>query len=108
MRRTMDYVLLAGAVIYNTVVSGCWVAIMIVAVADLVTGEVPDPFPNAVVEVGIHAFVAVLVLWGAIQLWLARRWRKREGLKQHRVLARLFLVSLPIYGVLYLWRTEFR
>jgi len=95
-------------VTYNTVVFGGWVAMMAVAVADLVADEVLDPFPDAVVDAGIHAFVAVLVLWGVILLWLARRWRNKEGLKQHRVFARLFLISLPVYGVLYLWRTEFR
>jgi len=80
---------------------------MAVAVTDHVAGEGLDPFPNAVWDVAIHAAVGALVLWGAILLWLARRWRSKEGLKQHRVFARLFLVSLPIYGVLYLWRMEF-
>ena len=108
MIRMTRWLVFAVAVAYQVVLLAVIVGTVTLAIVSTSCGPVRVPCPPGVAEVAIHIYVAVLVLWGLVCLYLMRRWRRREGLKQHRMLARWFVLSLPVYGMLYLLRIESR
>ena len=106
MRWKVRWLLIAGAVFYQLLLGCAIVGTLVLALLAVTNGPVrlTVPGPLFAVEAFAAVFVAGLILWALILLWLGHKWRRCEHLKGWKILWRFILLSLPVYGVLCLLR----
>ena len=109
MQRKVPWLLIAGAVFYQILLVCAIMVTLMFALVDVANGPVRLAVPGAplLVEALPAVHVAGLILWALILLWLARKWRRCEHLRQLDILGRFILLSLPVYGLVRLLRMRF-